>query len=52
MIWDWQLRNLKSPFASTTLEPWMLLVNPWRMSLLFLISGAAAAFLLQRVPTR
>jgi surface polysaccharide O-acyltransferase-like enzyme len=45
VTWDW---HLKSPFASTTLEPWMRLVNPWRMSLLFLISGAVTAILLRR----
>jgi hypothetical protein len=45
VTWDW---HLKSPFASTTLEPWMRLVNPWRMGLLFLISGAVTAILLQR----
>ena len=38
--WDW---HLKSPSASAALEPWMRLVNPWRMSLLFLISGAVTA---------
>ena len=43
--WDW---HLKSPFASTSLEPWMRLVNPWRMSLLFLISGAVTAIALSR----
>jgi peptidoglycan/LPS O-acetylase OafA/YrhL len=43
--WDW---HLKSPFASTTLEPWMRLSAPWRMSLLFLVAGAATAFMLQR----
>ena len=45
VTWDW---HLKSPFAGTALEPWMRLVNPWRMSLLFLISGAVTAILLQR----
>lgn len=45
VTWDW---HLKSPFASTTIEPWMRLVNPWRMSLLFLISGAVTAILLQK----
>jgi glucan biosynthesis protein C len=44
--WDW---HLKSPSASATLEPWMRLVNPWRMSLLFLISGAVTAIALIRV---
>ena len=43
--WDW---HLKSPYASTALEPWMRLVNPWRMSLLFLISGAVTAMALRR----
>lgn len=45
VTWDW---HLKSPLASAALEPWMRLVNPWRMSLLFLISGAVTAILLQR----
>ena len=45
VTWDW---HLKSPFATAALEPWMRLVNPWRMSLLFLISGAVTAILLQR----
>ena len=41
--WDW---HLKSPSASATLEPWMRVVNPWRMSLLFLISGAVTTIAL------
>ncbi len=45
VTWDW---HLKSPFASTALEPWMRLVNPWRMSLLFVVSGAVTAILLRR----
>lgn len=43
--WDW---HVKSPQASTWLEPLMRLSNPWRMSLLFLLSGAATAWMLQR----
>jgi glucans biosynthesis protein C len=43
--WDW---HIKSPNAGTLLEPWMRLVSPWRMDLLFLISGAATTFLLAR----
>lgn len=43
--WDW---HLKSSSASSALEPWMRLVNPWRMSLLFLISGAVTAIALGR----
>jgi glucans biosynthesis protein C len=40
--------HVKSPQASSALEPWMMLTQPWRMSLLFLISGAATAFLLKK----
>jgi glucan biosynthesis protein C len=45
--WDW---HVKSPHAGTTIEPLMLLTSPWRLSLLFLVSGAASAFLLAREP--
>ncbi len=38
VTWDF---HVKSPFASHALEPWMKLTEPWRMSLLFMISGAA-----------
>jgi glucans biosynthesis protein C len=41
--WDW---HVKSPHASDTIEAFMMLSSPWRMSLLFLVSGVAAAFLL------
>lgn len=43
VTWDW---HVKSPFASDALEPFMLLTSPWRLSLLFFISGVATAFLL------
>lgn len=43
--WDW---HVKSPRASTGLEPWMRLSSPWRMDLLFLVSGAATSFMLLR----
>lgn len=43
--WDW---HVKSPHASPALEPLLLLVNPWRLSILFLVSGAATAFMLRR----
>lgn len=36
--WDF---HFKSEYQSETLANWMLLVNPWRMSLLWLISGVA-----------
>ena len=45
VTWDW---HVKSPFASSTIEPLMVLTSPWRMSLLFLVSGVATAFLLEK----
>ena len=42
VTWDW---HVNSPHASHALEPLMLLSSPWRLSLLFLVSGAATAFL-------
>ena len=41
VTWDW---HVKSPSASPALEPAMLLVNPWRLPLLFFISGVAIRF--------
>ncbi|AXA90256.1 acyltransferase family protein [Massilia sp. YMA4] len=46
VTWDW---HVKSPHASDAIEPLMLLSSPWRMSLLFLISGAASGFLLAKL---
>ncbi len=45
--WDWHVKS-RETFAA--LEPLMRLSNPWRMSLLFLLSGAATAWMLQRRP--
>jgi len=45
VTWGW---HVKSPYASHTIEPLMLLTNPWRLSLLFLVSGVATAYLLER----
>jgi len=45
VTWDW---HVKSPQAATTIEPLMWLTSPWRLSLLFLISGVATAYLLDR----
>jgi glucans biosynthesis protein C len=42
VTWGW---HVKSPFASATLEPLMRLSSPWRLSLLFFVSGCATAFL-------
>jgi peptidoglycan/LPS O-acetylase OafA/YrhL len=47
VTWDW---HVKSPYASATIEPLMLLSSPWRLSLLFLVSGAASAFLFDKQP--
>ena len=43
--------HVKSPYASTLLEPLMKLSSPWRMSLLFLISGTVTSLLLERKST-
>ncbi|HEY2682788.1 MAG TPA: acyltransferase family protein [Steroidobacteraceae bacterium] len=43
--WDW---HVKSPSASGAIEPLMMLTSPWRLSLLFLVSGVATAYLLAR----
>ncbi|MBL8313500.1 MAG: acyltransferase family protein [Rubrivivax sp.] len=40
--------HIKSPVTFTALEPWMRLLNPWRMSLLFMISGLATGLMLGR----
>lgn len=48
--WDW---HIKSPFAddvADTIEPLMLLSSPWRLALLFLVSGAATAMMLKPRP--
>ncbi len=42
VTWGW---HVKSPFASHTIEPLMTLSSPWRLSLLFFVSGCATAFL-------
>lgn len=46
VTWDY---HVKSPFASGAIEPLMLLANPWRLALLFLVSGAATAFIATRL---
>lgn len=42
VTWDW---HVKSSRASDALEPIMLLTNPWRLTLLFLVAGAASRFM-------
>ncbi len=46
VTWDW---HVNSAHTSRALEPFMMLSSPWRLSLLFLVSGAATAFLLGKV---
>ena len=38
--WDW---HVKSPHANDAIEPLMLLSSPWRLGLLFLVSGVASS---------
>ena len=45
VTWDF---HVKSPHASSAIEPLMMLTSPWRLSLLFLVSGVATAYLLAR----
>jgi peptidoglycan/LPS O-acetylase OafA/YrhL len=42
VTWDW---HVKSDHAGKAIEPLMLLVNPWRLELLFFISGVAVRFM-------
>lgn len=44
--WDW---HVKSPHPIAWLEPVMLATNPWRLSLLFLVSGAATRFMADKL---
>jgi peptidoglycan/LPS O-acetylase OafA/YrhL len=46
VTWDW---HVKSPRASAAIEPLMLLANPWRLILLFIISGAATRFMADKI---
>ncbi len=46
VTWDW---HVKSPHASDAIEPLMMLSSPWRLGLLFMISGVASAFMLRKI---
>ncbi len=46
--WDW---HVKSPELVPALEPLMILSSPWRLTLLFLVSGVATASLRAKLPT-
>lgn len=41
--WGW---HIKSAFPVPALEPLMLVLNPWRLAVLFLVSGVATRFML------
>lgn len=43
--WGW---HIKSAQPVTALEPLMLALNPWRLALLFLVSGVATRFMLRK----
>lgn len=45
VTWDW---HVKSRYVSGAVEPLMSLVNPWRLALLFLISGVALRFAMDK----
>jgi hypothetical protein len=40
--------HIKSAHRVTALEPLMLVLNPWRLALLFLVSGVATRFMLRK----
>jgi hypothetical protein len=44
--------HIKSAHRITALEPLMLVLNPWRLALLFLVSGAATRFMLFKYTLR
>ncbi len=46
VTWDW---HVKSDHAGHAVEPLMLLTNPWRLILLFLVSGAATRFMADKM---
>ena len=41
VTWGW---HVKSDYASPSAEPFMRMINPWRLALLFFISGVAVRF--------
>ena len=43
--WNWHIKSVPTIPA---LEPLMLALNPWRLSLLFLVSGVATRFMLRK----
>src|SRR3977135_432044 len=48
---SWQF-HIKSAHRIAALEPLMLVLNPWRLALLFLVSGVATRFMLLKYTMR
>ena len=46
VTWGW---HVKSPHAGDAIEPLMMLSSPWRLSLLFLVSGVASSCMVAKV---
>lgn len=46
--WDW---HVKSPFAGSGPEAFMMLSSPWRLGLLFFVAGAGASLMLRKLGT-
>ncbi len=49
VTWGW---HVKSAYAGPAAEPFMSIVNPWRLALLFFISGVAIRFATDKAPGR
>jgi len=49
VTWDW---HVKSRYMSNFIEPAMVMVNPWRLALLFFISGVAIRFAIDKTTLR
>lgn len=47
VTWD---AHVKSRYSSPAIEPVMGLINPWRLALLFFISGVAVRFAIDKAP--
>ncbi|MFN4311689.1 MAG: acyltransferase family protein [Ferrovibrio sp.] len=48
--WDWHVKSAHAgPGDPLGLQPLMLLTNPWRLALLFLIAGCATRFMADRL---
>jgi len=46
--WNWHVKSPAAADVAAAVEPWMRLTAPWRMTLLFVVSGLATSLMLQR----